>query len=67
MLLVFLLKDGEDFYLCVDVAKFLLSRSTEEKNHSELSLSLDAFLLAQFMWNKKLSLQPDMAPHKPVM
>lgn len=31
MLLAFLLKDGEDFYLCVDVAEFLLSRSTEEK------------------------------------
>lgn len=64
MPLVFLLKDAEDFYLCVDVAEFLLSRSTEEKKqHSELSLSLDAFLLAQFMWNKKLSLQPDAAPH----
>lgn len=56
VLSVFLLKDGGEFYLCVDVTEFLLSRSMEKKNKpSELSLSLDAFLLAEFIWNKKLS------------
>lgn len=51
--LAFLLNGGEDFYLCVDVADFLLSRSTEEKTALRTFLSLDAFLLAQLMWIKK--------------
>lgn len=44
------------FYLCVDVAEFLLSRSVEKKKRSELSLSLDAFILAVYLEQKTVFL-----------
>jgi hypothetical protein len=54
MHVILLAKDGGDFYLYMDVAEFLLSKAMEgRKKLSELSL-LDGFLLADFMWNKKL-------------
>lgn len=34
VLSVFLLKDGGEFYLCVDVTEFLLSRSMEKKKQT---------------------------------